>query len=209
MSKLIKGILSAPSGNIGTVNGLSWKGKEVIRSRAKTRNQANTQKQLNTRSSLFYLTQFVQRDEDNIIETIWGSYKRGLTGANIFQILNLRAFQPNGIIDINKITWSKGDIPGKPLTRIELDLSFPSLIMRWQGTLPILGQRIYCSVFNYRNRLLVTSSRLIAVPAGGFRVNYTGDQFKVGDNVVGFMTSYDENTKRFGRPVKPINDVLV
>lgn len=116
MSKLIKGILSAPSGNIGTVNGLSWKGKEVIRSRAKTRNQANSQQQINTRIKLKALQQFAQTIPEFIIESLKPDFIRHSNYRNEWIKWNIDNVTSNGVILYDKLRWTQGSIPNGIIT---------------------------------------------------------------------------------------------
>lgn len=81
MGKMKNGILDSFSGTIGKVVGSSWRGVQVMRSKAHSRRNANTPKQEEQKAKFKVASSFVQSMHDLLVQGFRDQAVR-MTGAN-------------------------------------------------------------------------------------------------------------------------------
>lgn len=110
MGVIKRGLLGGVSGKVANVVGGSWKGIAYVRALPLSVANPDTEKQKQQRGAFAKVLLVAQVCSGMIIKPFWNQYAQRMSGFNLFQKTNIKAFDKDGLNDADKFTVTTGDL---------------------------------------------------------------------------------------------------
>lgn len=131
MGVIKRGLLGGVSGKVANVVGGSWKGIAYVRALPLSVANPDTEKQKQQRGAFANVLLVAQACAGNIIKPFWNQYAQRMSGFNLFQKTNIKAFDKDGLSDADKFTVTTGDLTSATPAKDTWNNSTKELSISW------------------------------------------------------------------------------
>lgn len=115
MGKLSSGIFGGFSGKVGSLTGSSWKGIQVVKSRAQSVAYPGTTGQVAQTTKMSAIVSFCKLILSGWIKPLWDRSAVKMSGYNAFVQANIAEFADGEINDYSSLVMSKGTMAATPI----------------------------------------------------------------------------------------------